>query len=143
MSAAGCGGKKTIDLDQAKQNITAVKTADGEALFGELRTYPEKELKLAYGLDTALTEQSLICFSADLTKAAMFAILKPAADKYDTVKAQVTSFLTKYEYKWTLYLPEQTAFVQNALVKEADGYIIVIISADNAKVLEAIEAAKK
>jgi hypothetical protein len=63
----------------------------------------------------------------------MFAILKPAADKYDTVKSQVESFLTKYENKWTLYLPEQTALVQNALVKEENGYIIVVISKITAK----------
>ncbi len=139
---AGCGGK-TINLEEAKQNIAALKNDGGEALYGQLYTYTEKELKLAYGIDTSLTQESLICFSEDLTKAAMFAILKPSADKYDTVKEQVESFLMKYEYKWTLYLPEQTAMVQNALVKEEDGYIIVIISENNSEVLKAIEAAGK
>jgi hypothetical protein len=48
---AGCGGK-TINLEQAKQNIAAVKNDAGEALYGQLHTYTEKELKLAYGIDT-------------------------------------------------------------------------------------------
>lgn len=139
LSIIGCAQKQTalsIDLTQAKENIELL------SIYGELKELPEDELKLAYGLDVEMMEESSIFFSSDLMKAPMFAIIKPKEDQIETVREQLDTFLINYENKWTLYLPEETALVQNALLEEDGDYLILIISDDNEQVLEAIQAAK-
>ncbi len=142
---SGCGGNAKIDLETAKTNIAKITLPEDstKTLYGTLKEYPKDELKIAYGLDTSLMDEYLIYFSQDPLQAYMYAIIKPKDGQTETIKTQIGNFLKKYENKWTLYLPEQTAYVKNALNTSDGDYLIVIISTNNQLVLDAIKTAKK
>ncbi len=118
----------------------AYSTKDGK-LFNSMADADSEQLKLSYGLDTELFDSYVFRMPMMNVQSSMYAVIKPKEGNEDAVKTQIDEFLAKYEQQWSMYLPEQTELVQNALIKEDNGYFIVIVSYDNDGALKEIQKA--
>ncbi len=137
---AGCGaGKKSLDLEKVKTDITALE------MFPMSMELDDETLKTAYGVDPELLEQRYIVVSMMNVKSSMLWLLLPKEGKAEEVKTAMDSYLAGYEDLWNNYLPDQAELVNNRLETEIETkegtWLLYCISEDNDKVLETINGA--
>lgn len=139
----GCGGTtgeteyEDLDYDKILTDVQQMTDSDGNPIFGALTTDPQ--YSSIDGLTDDLVESSLVAKPMMNVQSSMFAIVKPVDGKYDEVKGIMEDFVKSYAENWSTYLPDQYELVQNYMLIDVEGQIVLIISSDNDAVLEMIK----
>ncbi len=128
-----------------KDNVKAleiVKTKGYQPLFADLMKLDSSTLNLVGLVEDDLAEYS-VYLPAFMISSEQYMIVKPAEGKEETVKTLIEDYFTKEEEKWSTYLPDQYALMQNRTTAQVGDYLVYIVSKDNTKVLDTIKSSVK
>lgn len=123
--------------DQNEQVMTAIKNSK-DPVFGMMMYIDQDALNQNFNINSEDLEEYLIATPMMIVNSNTYIIVKPKANKKETVKKAIDKYMTDLETQWSTYLPDQYELVQNRLVKEYGGYLIYIVSSDNEKVYNTI-----
>ena len=125
MTFAGCGAQKdiTVDIDALAADLAAGVTFDDE-----LSLIDDGMIPMVYGMDAFEDAALYLGSGATAEEIAVFALEDEARDKgaLDEAKAHIDSQITSYED----YIPAEVQRLEEAIVRQAGRYVIVVVTAD-------------
>ena len=143
LTLAACGKKGasgSLDLEKAQSDIAALEFMPTATLVLDDATLTD-----VYGVDASLLQSYLCVVPMMNVQASGYWLLLPKEGETDTVKAQMETYLDSYQNLWDNYLPEQAELVRGRMattLETSEGsWLVYIISSDNEKVLETLQAA--
>jgi len=108
------------------------------ALYGMTMNIDDESLEQVFKIKPEDLEEYLIAIPAMNVRTNSYFIVKPKADKEDTVKEALEAYMKNLETQMENYLADQYSLIEERLEKEYGGYYIYIISNDNEKVYNEI-----
>lgn len=149
----GCGSENvTLDLEKIKETLPSltsdtfdavgatnvVEDPGKDAIYGEMEDVYEYDFQSVLGLDSSNIEQYVVRKSTDNED--IYMILKPMEGKADAVKEDVHTY---FKNSGDAASGEVKTKYENYLEDEYQGYLIFIVSDNNAEVLNRIKSSKE
>ena len=139
---AGCGGEeKYVSFDDLYNSLTT--QIDFSA--SKMQKQSEAALDNYYYIDPATLESYAIYMSdystGNADEIAMFQVKE--SDQVTAVKTLINERINDLKVRYEDYKPEEMSKLENAVVIEDGNYLFVVISPDNDKAREIVEAAIK
>lgn len=123
--------EKSLNIEEASSKLSSLNP------FNEMATMDITSdiIESVYGINPENVEKIEGKAPMMNVHASMYMLIQAKEGAVDTVKAELDTYLEKYEQQWSRYLPEQLEYVKNRKVGVIGNSIYLIIS-ENSTELE-------